>query len=126
MRYLWIALGIAVLHRLVVVGLAGLTFVVAMSAFNGGGVPALAAPLAFVTLILDFPLSVFRLLPVFLVHGPPSGTELMQLGMISFASPLWAQLASSLCIGTIVAIILYLRHKKKYGHLPPRYWKKGM
>lgn len=128
MRYVWIALGFTLLHRLIGFGLALLGFGVAMSAFGGSGASASSGTgLAIIGLaaLWDFPVVLLHVsLDYFVYHRPPS--DGFAIYGLSGLLPGWLSFLWSLCVGTTVAFLLARRHRRRYGVQPPTFWKKGL
>lgn len=126
MRYLWIALGFALLHRLLVFGIALLAFCCGMSAFGGSSnALALFHPLMTLAALLDLPAVAIKYLQYRLAAGPapheiPGGWATLAMAP-SFPSYVW-----SLCVGITVSVILYRRKRAKEGDRPPTFWKSGL
>jgi len=127
MRYVWITLGVAVLHRLLVFGIAMLGFGFGMTAFSGNQSASLAMPIMGIAGILDFPVIVANWIGVRLRTGEfPILQHWGMVGIVALKSPFIWQIIWSLCVGAMVATTVYFRRLRKYGHQPVSYWKTGL
>ena len=113
MRYFWITLGIAALHRLAVFVL--MFWWIGLKAMADGGPVRWEGNYVIAgAYLLDFPLVLVALLEAKIQTGSFLIKHISDIGL--FAQPWYIHMAWSLCVGLCVSVPLYLRHKKKCGH----------
>jgi hypothetical protein len=127
MRYFWIAIGFAVLHRLLVAGIFLLGFGLGMGAFNGSSSASLASPLFALSGLIDFPSTILGYAISFISqrHIPLSDGAL-GFGAASMSLPLPLRILSSLVIGAFISYFFYRRDKLKSDGRPKQIWKSGL
>jgi hypothetical protein len=127
MRYVWITLGVAALHRLLVFGIAMLGFGIGMTAFSGNQSASMGMPIMGFAGLLDFPVILAGWIGTKIRTGEyPILQHWGMVGIVAIKSPFIWQAAWSLCVGAMVATAVYFRRLKKYGRQPVSYWKQGL
>jgi len=119
MRYIWITLAVAVLHRILSFGFFLVGFAVGMTAFSSGPYAELGVPLMAVSTLLDAPLSISVYIWCRMQNVQSSAMEHWEL--LGLEAPLGWKLAWSFAVGVISAIAHYRYRLKKHGSQP--YWK---
>lgn len=124
MRYFWITLGVAVLHRLATAGIALLGFGIGMTAFNSSSYAKFGMPIMGFAALLDFPVVFAGQLSYWLQQGQfPKMEHWGMYGVISLKSPFLWQTSWSLVVGAATAYLYYRYRLRKYGPQPTIYWK---
>lgn len=125
MRYFWIAVGVATLHRIVTSGIALFAFGLGMSAFNGSSAASLCPPLLWLSGLLDFPSVLLKYLTFRLKTGHFPSSNIAEIYGAVLAPSIW-MFGWSLCVGVIVAVALFRRDRAKPTFNPSAYWKSGL
>lgn len=124
MRYFWITIGVAVIHRLATAGIALLGFGIGMTAFNSSPYAKLGLPIMGIAAIMDFPVVVAGQINYMIENGHfPKMEHWGMYGVVSLKSPFVWQAAWSLLVGVIASYFYYRYRLKKYGPQPTVYWK---
>ena len=127
MRYLWIAIGFAVLHRLLVAGIFLLGFGLGMGAFNGSSSASLANPLFALSGLIDFPSTILGYIISFISQRQiPLSDGALGFAAAAISLPLPLRILSSLAIGTFVSYLFYRRDSLKSGGRSKPIWKSGL
>ena len=127
MNYLWIAIGFAVLHRLIVSGLALLGFGIGMTAFSGSSYFQIGSPIMAVSSILDFPTVIAGIVAFYFEHGSMPSLEHSGIYAIAAlkAPAIWKVLWSG-AVGIGISYIFMVRHRKRHGHFFGPAWRSGL